>query len=726
MADTRRMAQHVAAARAAGGIVRAVGDDAQISSPEAGGWFRLVAEDVAAPQLARLHRFTHAWEADASLKLRAGDPEAIHIYAAHGRILAGERDALEEAAYRAWRDDERIGRTSLLLVGTTARAAQLSARARADLVAIGKVKPDGVELHDGNLAGIGDRIVTRRNDSTNRDIDDRQVANRDHWIVRAQRRGRLVVERLDDATGQPTGRKIRLEADYVAADVELAYAAVKAARQGATVDTSHSLIDVNAALPTVYVAVTRGRHHNTLYVETRRTALPEDPNLLDTPEAVLGHILHTGRHTRPTSAHQAIRDAQNNATSLWLLGPIWEDTVVAATQQSAISALQAAGGEALTSAAQHDPAWPSLLAELHHAASTRGLDIGKLLAAAVTERDFHDARGVAAVLHYRITKLASTATDDNPPPAVWPSYRQRTPSGDNPDLTVARQAAELLDTRLEQLRSELASDPPDWTARVLGPVPADPIDRENWTHRAAAIAAYRERYRITTTHHTDTGTGSDAATNLLGNRPHPSRREAALSWEHAHAALGQASELNRLRAATDDELRAAIAASRAAEAAEPPYAGEELRAAAIHFRTAQTAEADLRTHIEAASHDTAELNNALAARQHTTTVAQRRYEAAQAAHDRWQTWHQHTAATRRTGKLATELLTSRTAHRTTATQPTPAGARLTQLAAAEQEATQRTTARQRIQPPPTRKEPDPRENPNPQPPIPGADRTPDY
>jgi conjugative relaxase-like TrwC/TraI family protein len=306
MADTRSIAELADAIRTARGIIRAVGDDAQLTSPEAGGWFTLIAADVAAPRLDHLHRFHHPWEAAASLQLRAGDIDPIQAYTDHGRIVPGDRETLEDAAYRAWRDDERTGHTSLLLVATTARATALSARARADLVAMGKVQPDGVELHDGNLAGIGDRVVTRRNDSTNRDASGRQVANRDHWIIRRIHRGRLDVERLDDTTGQPTGHTVRLDRDYAATHVELAYAAVTAARQGATVDTSHSLIDTATTLPGLYVAATRGRHSNMLYVETHTAGLPEDPHLSDTPEAILARILHAGRLDRPVSAHQAI------------------------------------------------------------------------------------------------------------------------------------------------------------------------------------------------------------------------------------------------------------------------------------------------------------------------------------------------------------------------------------------------------------------------------------
>ena len=63
-------------------------------------------------ELARLHRFTHPWEAAASLRLRAGDPAVLDVYEAHGRIIAGTlrrapRPARRRVARRHRRRDSR-------------------------------------------------------------------------------------------------------------------------------------------------------------------------------------------------------------------------------------------------------------------------------------------------------------------------------------------------------------------------------------------------------------------------------------------------------------------------------------------------------------------------------------------------------------------------------------------------------------------------------------------
>lgn len=58
--------------------------------------------------------------------------------------------------------------------------AQLNERARADLIAAGRVEAEGVGLHDGTTAGVGDLVVTRLNDrrlTTGR----ARVKNGDRW-----------------------------------------------------------------------------------------------------------------------------------------------------------------------------------------------------------------------------------------------------------------------------------------------------------------------------------------------------------------------------------------------------------------------------------------------------------------------------------------------------------------------------------------------------------------
>ncbi len=57
-----------------------------------GGLFDELCATSRAHELVRIHRFTHPWEAAASLQLRAGEPDALGAYESHGRITAGTLD----------------------------------------------------------------------------------------------------------------------------------------------------------------------------------------------------------------------------------------------------------------------------------------------------------------------------------------------------------------------------------------------------------------------------------------------------------------------------------------------------------------------------------------------------------------------------------------------------------------------------------------------------------
>ncbi|HLS74735.1 MAG TPA: hypothetical protein VK046_13255 [Actinomycetaceae bacterium] len=61
-----------------------------------------------------------------------------------------------EDVYAAWRDDVETGKDSVIVAGLNDDALALSTEAHRDLVAAGRVEPDGVQLADGSHAGRGD------------------------------------------------------------------------------------------------------------------------------------------------------------------------------------------------------------------------------------------------------------------------------------------------------------------------------------------------------------------------------------------------------------------------------------------------------------------------------------------------------------------------------------------------------------------------------------------
>lgn len=158
-----------------------------------------------------------------------------------------------------------------MVAASNADVTALSARARADRVTAGHVEIEGVALHDGNLAGAGDWIVTRHNQ---RRLSTRQgrdfVRNGDAWHVLSRHQdGSLQVRHLEH------GGQIRLPAAYVAEHVELLYASTVHRTQGSTVDTTHALITLAMLREHLYVALTRAATATHLYVATHHL-LPVD------------------------------------------------------------------------------------------------------------------------------------------------------------------------------------------------------------------------------------------------------------------------------------------------------------------------------------------------------------------------------------------------------------------------------------------------------------------
>jgi energy-coupling factor transporter ATP-binding protein EcfA2 len=220
-------------AERAGAKVLLVGDFAQLQSVDAGGAFNLLVGDRHdAPELVDVHRFTNAWEKTASLALRHGRTEVIDAYLNHDRIREGDAEAMTDAAYTAWRADRSQGLVSVLIAETRDDVTTLNQRARADLVLDGTLTPGGeVELNDGTSAGVGDTIITRRNDRRLRNGKD-WVRNGDTWTITGVRDDGSVTIR---EAGRRFGGSIVLPASYVADHVDLGYAVTAHRAQGVTV-----------------------------------------------------------------------------------------------------------------------------------------------------------------------------------------------------------------------------------------------------------------------------------------------------------------------------------------------------------------------------------------------------------------------------------------------------------------------------------------------------------
>jgi conjugative relaxase-like TrwC/TraI family protein len=311
---TRDLALIQQAAGPAG--VLGVGDPSQLGPVEAGGWFSWFANELGAAELHEVRRFASPWEADASLQLRRGDKSAVAAYDAHGRIRAGDREAMHDKAAMAFLADFLEGKDSILLAGSNAEAVGLARRVQDKLIGAGRVQQPQFELADENRAGIGDLVRARENAKTI-DADGQPLANRDLLRIEGRTSGQVWVRRHDDGGWS---NPFLVPERYLADHGELGYAGNTHVAQGRTTDTAHLLVTGSLNRPSLYVGMSRGWQANTAYVATGESAPGHKPELVN-PEVVLAEIIDNDG--TELTATEAIRQAQEWSASTGHLANIW-------------------------------------------------------------------------------------------------------------------------------------------------------------------------------------------------------------------------------------------------------------------------------------------------------------------------------------------------------------------------------------------------------------------
>ncbi|MGH9114400.1 MAG: ATP-dependent DNA helicase, partial [Acidimicrobiales bacterium] len=387
MAGTLQLAELMRVAERAGAVVRLLGDPAQLAAVAAGGALRLLDAEVGALRLDTLHRFSDPAEAEATLRLRAGDAGGVEFYLDNDRVRAGSRDAMLEAAYDGWAADMAAGRTSILLAATSADVTSLNARARLERVARGQVDEAGVDLRDGNTAGVGDWVVTRANVRTltcHRGRD--WVKNGDLWrVTRRHRDGSLSVRHLEH------GGRVRLPDGYVGEAVELGYASTSHRAQGTTVDTAHPLVTPEMTREALYVASTRGRDRTNFYVATEDllgVGCDTEPDPARDARQVLAGVLR--RVGGEDSATATIRSTLDDATRLPALVARYDHVRTLAARDALTAAASQALPDPLRARALNDPGTDRLALALADA-SGRGASPAQVLRNAADLADLSNA-----------------------------------------------------------------------------------------------------------------------------------------------------------------------------------------------------------------------------------------------------------------------------------------------------------------------------------------------
>ncbi|MGD9525578.1 MAG: MobF family relaxase [Pseudonocardia sp.] len=567
MTDTAALAAIHSHIDAVGAKLLLVGDHKQLAAVGAGGGMDLIANTGARYELAEARRFTNEWEREASLRLRAADPEVLREYHLQGRLLdAGTAEQAEASAARAWLADTLAGRRSLLLVDTNEQAARICAGIRAELVRLGRVQERGVSLGlQGTVAGVGDLVEARRLDWSlaGHEGNRRGPINRETYRITAVRDdGGLEVADI-------AGERLVLPASYVAEHLALAYASTVHSAQGATVDTTHAVITNNTGLAALYVSLSRGRDANTAHVATVHgvddPAQGRDEHALHRdPVAVLARLFDTSDQAAAATrsalatAVESAAQAGNVRTPAELLA---DAAHLAATERTVgwLDQLTTDGvltrGQRARIAAEDGAA---SLTRILRRAEIAGHDPHTVLRAAVADRPLDGARNLTNVIHARIRD----AHRYDPAGETWADW---TPRVDNPEWNGYLGAlAAAADQRVTALGQETAGQAPPWAVDAFGPVPADVAERAEWERQAGTVAAYRELR------------GHADDTDPLGRAPAAGQVEAYAAYRAAWRALGRP-ELDRAaHEMSDGQLRVRMRAWQRELPWAPRYVANEL------------------------------------------------------------------------------------------------------------------------------------------------------
>jgi conjugative relaxase-like TrwC/TraI family protein len=397
MVGTQMFASAVTIADQYGAVVRALGDDQQLSAVGSGGALRLLKNTVGAVHLEDLHRFRNPdgtpndAEADATLALReppaTGVDDPWTFYRDNRRVVGGDAETMTSQVFAAWQRDTEDGKHSIMMAFDNATVTELNARAQAYRLGNGDLT-DGAAaiLRDGLTARAGDVIVTRENNrrlATNRGKD--FVKNNDVWNVREVHPDGSLTVRHDNHGGTVT-----LPADYVREKAMLGYAATIHRTQGVTCDTTHALISSKLSRSLAYVAASRGRESNNLY-----GVVDEGETLDDVLTSVAAN--HDGNLT----AHEQMEAARAQVRSLPEMSEAYRDIDHQANELRMANIARRELGEGQAGPFINSTAWGAIATHLR-AAENDGFNIPYLLSDSIGEGDFDASDDVGAVLAWRI------------------------------------------------------------------------------------------------------------------------------------------------------------------------------------------------------------------------------------------------------------------------------------------------------------------------------------
>lgn len=375
---------------AAGAKTVLVGDAHQLAPVKArGGMFaQLVADLPWAQRLSEVWRMRDAAERAASQAVRNAGPKplrrAVQWYRAHDRLHTGDGLTMAHDALTNYRADLDAGKDALLMSDSWEVCDALNTRLHGQTVAADAPTVIGAR---GHHIGVGDVIITRLNDATvpvfhaaDTTIAADPVRNGHRWRVYNvdTDNNRIAARRIGD------NARAAFSGEYLSQHVHHGYAMTVHASQGATAGdaltagTAHAVLSDRATRNLAYVALTRGRDDNHVYLY----------------EKTVGEADHEHAELVDHEVHVASRGTSRDAASLLrrVLARDDQARTVIATAADTDRAYQPAPVRSLRD--QHDQVRARLRADYRaYTATHSGYNLAADLPALRTEIDFCDIAG---------------------------------------------------------------------------------------------------------------------------------------------------------------------------------------------------------------------------------------------------------------------------------------------------------------------------------------------
>ncbi len=257
MVGTRMLDELLSHASRADAKVVLVGDDRQLPEIDAGGAFRGIKNRLPVVELNEVRRQPFGWEKEALELVRTGRAsEALHLYEQHDRVMLGSTaEQTRRQLVLDWYSTHQDAEPGVMIAARRSDVDDLNRRARTLLLAAGALGDESITI-EGRSFAVGDRVMTLRN---SRGLG---VLNGTRATVEAvdTKRYEITIKTRDDRT-------IALPKSYLeAGHLTHSYAITGHKAQGMTTDRAFVLGDQTLYREWGYVAMSRGRESNRLYV----------------------------------------------------------------------------------------------------------------------------------------------------------------------------------------------------------------------------------------------------------------------------------------------------------------------------------------------------------------------------------------------------------------------------------------------------------------------------